>query len=427
MGLGKTYSTKYLADSNNNTGAAGQVLSTTSTGIDWADANTLPGSGLWLENGNDIYNSNSGNVGIGTTSPSFGTGGGLQITNATQANLRFTDTSASTFITDLALSNDDFYIINRAASGQLKFRVNASTEAMTINSQGNVGIGTTSPVSKLDIRGRTDINLGAEGLYFKAGGDTANNGRPLEFTSSSNNGSNGALHTINATSGNGAMSLNTAGVSRIYMDRLGLVGIGTTSPGYTLEIAGPSTTSFAYQRTGVSANKWGFHSDNDATYWQNLTSGNLLFTLQNSGNVGIGTTSPKAKLDVNGRFCVDSKAVTVTDTFTTCLTVNLSNHTGCHVVITVFGDWSGHSSAAYRGEFFLQNGANSYAEPGIILRQDDNTSVGTDQIICQIVDPTSTANPKDFQIQIRHTDTTSPASWTGQLTYTVQGQFNSIT
>ena len=35
--------------------------------------------------------------------------------------------------------------------------------------------------------------------------------------------------------------------------------------------------------------------------------------------------------------------------------------------------------------------------------------------------------PKDFQIQIRHTDTTSPASWTGQLTYTVQGKFNSIT
>jgi len=70
MSTGKTYSTKYLLDSNNNRGAEGQVLSTTSTGIDWVDANTVPGTGLWLESGNDIYNSNSGNVGVGTTAPS---------------------------------------------------------------------------------------------------------------------------------------------------------------------------------------------------------------------------------------------------------------------------------------------------------------------------------------------------------------------
>ena len=158
-----------------------------------------------------------------------------------------------------------------------------------------------------------------------------------------------------------------------------------------------------------------------------LKEGIIVVYAINDDKVGIGTASPKAKLDVNNVFCVDSKTHTITDAFTTCLTVNLTNHTGCHVVITLFGDWPGHSSAAYRGEFFLQNGANAYAEPGIILRQDDNTSTGTDQIICQIVDPTSTANPKDFQIQIRHTDTTSPASWTGQLTYTVQGKFNSIT
>ena len=96
------------------------------------------------------------------------------------------------------------------------------------------------------------------------------------------------------------------------------------------------------------------------------------------------------------------------------------------MVITAFGDWGSHSSAAYRGEFFLQNGANGYSEPGIILRQDDNTYDGTDQIICQIVDPTSTSNPKDFEIQIRHTDTVV-GGFSAQFTYTVQGKFNSIT
>ena len=43
MGLGKTYSTKYLVDSNGNTGAANQVLVSTATGVDWMDASTVIG------------------------------------------------------------------------------------------------------------------------------------------------------------------------------------------------------------------------------------------------------------------------------------------------------------------------------------------------------------------------------------------------
>jgi hypothetical protein len=43
MGLGKTYSTKYLVDSNGNTGAANQVLVSTATGVDWVDGS---GSGI---------------------------------------------------------------------------------------------------------------------------------------------------------------------------------------------------------------------------------------------------------------------------------------------------------------------------------------------------------------------------------------------
>ena len=43
MGLGKTYSTSYLADSNNNTGTDGQVLISTPTGINWSDGSDIVG------------------------------------------------------------------------------------------------------------------------------------------------------------------------------------------------------------------------------------------------------------------------------------------------------------------------------------------------------------------------------------------------
>ncbi|MDA9330302.1 tail fiber domain-containing protein [bacterium] len=370
MGLGKTYSTKYLADSNNNTGAAGQVLSTTSTGIDWADANTLPGAGLWLEIGNDIYNSNTGNVGIGTASPSFGTGGGLQITNATQANLRFTDTSASTFITDLALSNDDFYIINRASSGQLKFRVNASNEAMTIDSNGNVGIGTTSPSKKLEITGSTPT-AGDTTLHLKVptGNITAGvteMGNILFSSSDASSGGTGSIAKISTIAGAGTSAWIGSGrptdlafftqplgtsatlVEAMRIDQDGKVGIGTTSPSQKLEV---STSNYNVSKfvgntddgTGYVGAVVEIESNNDArgrgvylthrlstdttdsewyagvpytgdgysignaAYGTSINSDtgpahkdqSKLFILEN-GNVGIGTVGPGVKLDVVG-------------------------------------------------------------------------------------------------------------------------------
>jgi hypothetical protein len=268
-------------------------------------------------------------------------------------------------------------LVMSADTGQIQLDTAANNDIL-INpgGSGNVGIGTTGPNEKLHVVGNVFLNANSA------------------FKASYNNTDN--YHGSMRWAG---LQLGNNGTNRI--------------------VAGRTNTGGGFQ--------FWTNNTNDAANYTVTPDGIMTMAMTETGKVGIGVTGPKAKLDVNGHFCVDSKAHTITDTFTTCLTVNLSNHTGCHVVITVFGDWSGHSSAAYRGEFFLQNGANSYAEPGVILRQDDNTSVGTDQIICQIVDPTSTANPKDFQIQIRHTDTTSPATWTGQLTYTVQGKFNSIT
>ena len=182
MGTGKTYSTKYLLDSNNSSGVAGQVLSTTSTGIDWVDANTVPGTGLWLASGNNIYNSNSANVGIGTTSPlallSVGSGSLADTNVAVQIS-----TSGGTSQRWFGVNKNGSYgllmgyleggsigdggagaYIRNITEDPLYFMVSNSDLAMTILANKNVGIGTTLPSTLLQVNGTgitTAINDGA--------------------------------------------------------------------------------------------------------------------------------------------------------------------------------------------------------------------------------------------------------------------------
>ena len=280
------------------------------------------------------------NVGIGTDSPIVklhtrvsSSTTALMLENSTGGLGAYVDLDFNTYNTAQAgFSNAAAsirVIDNGAFGGDITFRGktagigNAQSELMRIKATGNVGIGTTSPSRKLDVVGV----IQAQGNFYSTVSSsstnlaTANGGQLSLYNSNStdNNFNNiggynsNSLVTsqicfVNESHANrtGAIAFLTHNGSsmpeRMRITSAGNVGIGTTSPGYTLEIAGPSATSFAYQRTGVSANKWGFHSDNDATYWQNLTSSNLLFTLQNGGNVGIGTTSPGAKLDVFGNL-----------------------------------------------------------------------------------------------------------------------------
>ena len=412
----------------------------------------------------------TGKVGIGTTSPqknltiASAQGDGIQFNYDATSNYRH---QILNYWNSNADSRMDFNIAR--TSGQ------APETIMSVGYGGNVGIGTTSPLVKLQVYGNpmpatTDpasvediLTLYRNGsATVWSGGATLALGR-YSTAGSSNPKSRLDFKLKDAAGSNTALPETTV----MTMQSNGNVGIGTINPGVKLDIESGTIRLKGDQPAGT----YYYGIMHDGTNLQGTTQTNLIYTegtvltnttiaewaslrignpsttatgavitnnyaikqdstLQKNhfaGDVGIGTSEPKAKLDVNGHFCVDSKSFNLTNVFTTCLTVNLNSHTGCHVVITCFGDWGSHSSAAYRGEFFLQNGANGYAEPGIILRQDDNTSVGTDQIECQIVDPTSTANPKDFEIQIRTTATTGTTSFTGQLTYTVQGKFNSIT
>ena len=246
---------------------------------------------------------NTGNVGIGTTSPSFklevnadSTSGVMAVKNA--ANGR------DTFRSENAAGTRTFNIGNDASGNGIALVRNSSgTTTSYISGSGdsyfnggNVGVGTTSPVAKLEVA------KGGEGLYLKAGGDNASNGRALTFSSSSNNGSVGALHTINATSGNGAISLSTAGVSRVFLDRLGNVGIGETSIDARLHITTASSglvnqkfesAGSAAWRLGIPASQTYFAFDNAN---DNLSAPKVI--INSSGNVGINTTLPGTRLHI---------------------------------------------------------------------------------------------------------------------------------
>jgi hypothetical protein len=417
--MSKKYTTNFLEDTNGSTGTTNQVLVSTATGVDWVD-----GSGSGIIGG--PYLPLTAGASYPLTGDLYVSDDILPVTNIA-SNL---GSSTNSFL------YTHTYVVQSAGVLQLNA---GGSERMRITSTGNVANGVYSLYANT-----TGVNNTANGFYSLYSNTTGNNNTANGYASLNSNTTGGG----NTANGFYSLSSNTTGADNtangfqsLFSNTTGGYNIATgrdagryISDGSTLNTITNNSVYLGYNTKALADNQTnqiviGYEANGIGSNTVVLGNDSIVKTAL-KGNVGIGTASPAAKLDVtngNGKFCVDSKTHALTNAFTTCLTINLNSHTGCYVTLTCFGDWGSHSSAAYRGEFFIQNGANGYAEPGIILRQDDNTSVGTDQIVCQLLDPVGTGNPKDFEIQIRTTATTGTTSFTGQLTYTVQGQFNSIT
>lgn len=84
----------------------------------------------------------------------------------------------------------------------------------------------------------------------------------------------------------------------IYSKNTGKVGIGITTPSYPLHISNSVEFPLAYIRTG-SSDTWGIGADDNGTYFKDITSGNIPIYMTEGGYVGIGTTGPDAKLEIN--------------------------------------------------------------------------------------------------------------------------------
>jgi hypothetical protein len=153
---------------------------------------------------------------------------------------------------------------------------------MTIDSSGNVGIGTTSPDADLH------INQGSTNRVM-----IESNGPTLVFKEKNSTNENWAFYH-NA----GVLNIRTLDDSygsisdKVSFLQNGNVGIGTTSPDHTLEVQGVTTTRGFNLRGGGSA---GIHVFS-ATHGTG-TDGSY-FTITDTGKVGIGTTSPTRRVHI---------------------------------------------------------------------------------------------------------------------------------
>ena len=183
-------------------------------------------------------------------------------------------------------------------------------ERLRITSTGNVGIGTSTPQSKLDVAGGARVGADAVCSAAKAG-MLAWNMNTLQVCTD-------AGTFTNIASASGASSQWSNGAPGAIYYNGGNVGIGTASPLSKLHVSQGSLFADAVQTDtvfdGVVDGDTGLNLIGSDGYWAIRTATNNSFNLDvfnssspfaaltvlQSGNVGIGTASPNSTLDIGG-------------------------------------------------------------------------------------------------------------------------------
>jgi hypothetical protein len=240
---------------------------------------------------------------------------------------------------------------NFQTGNAIAFSIDA-TEALRIDSNANVGIGTSSPAAPLHVQGSSAAAFNIDSLYRASGDDTnnyeiqtvynqsgassrsfPNQSVGLSFDVNGGFGASGGFVIETANGSAGPLILGTAGTERMRIDSSGKVGIGTSSPATALDVTGTITADaltvansgngdvYVSRNSGASVHlqaqsaigKIGTSSNHNLGI---MTNGSTRLTVGSSGNVGIGTTSPLQKLDVRVNADTQLRLGFTTDTST---------------------------------------------------------------------------------------------------------------
>ena len=252
-----------------------------------------------------------GNVGIGTTNPAqkfvvadSTNGDGIELVPGSTSVIQAFDRTASLYNN----LNIDTASTRLRSTDNIEFKTGSGfSEAMRIDSSGNVGIGTTSPSAKLEIGSAYGDAIILKDNRTSTSGEFEHGIRFSHY----NNYANGLYFQHNDYFGitKDKFLLKVGNGTKMVVDHSGNVGIGTTSPGEKLHVFGGAAAIKIDSTTNEASLKY----DNSTTTAAIKLANNDLKTelggsermrILANGNVGIGTTSPDSKLDVKGPSAV---------------------------------------------------------------------------------------------------------------------------
>jgi len=305
----------------------------------------------------------SGNVGIGTNSP-----------------------TALLYVQSFSAASTTPTLVVRATSTQTSaiasFQNGSGTNLINIDSQGNLNVATLTASSLVMSDASKNLQSVTLGTGLSFSGTTLNasnsftgsgtNGQVAYFTSGSNITSaadflnNGTVVGVNASSATVSLNVqgtttldpfnvaSSTGTSLLIVKGNGNVGIGSTTPAYLLGVGGNiGTSGILYNTRGTAV--WGQYGSGSSYFFQVNGSDKIVF--DSNGNVGISTTTPGQTLVVAGTVQITGG----------------SPGTGKVLTSDANGVASWTSTSTIVGGLAYVQGGNAFAATGNLGLTDNNT------------------------------------------------------
>lgn len=294
---------------DNGAADGGQLVLASSGFSDW-NIDNFSGSLRAYYGGTEyIRLTSSGNLGIGTTSPTSGYK--LDVVGSILSRVASGNVSVVVQTNDAngamnAITGFGLELATDSTNQGIRFRTGA-TEKMRILSGGNVGIGTTSPSQKLDVNGA----MKSLGNFFAVNNTPFSTNGTITYHDTVGLVLRGVAgfafdFSVYNPAGN-VLIANPTGTNNISFPS-GNVGIGTSSPTYKLQVEG-NTFLHGDITFGLYGETTYFRSAQVLNYLVIGGTENITFqtydnawlnrmTLTKVGNLGIGTIAPTRRLDV---------------------------------------------------------------------------------------------------------------------------------